>query len=174
MRKFLIPAAILFSTVAAAAPAAAQWAQPAPYGYGYGYQGNRGAVRAYEVRINRLHQRIHRLGERRQLSRSEFLRLNRAVDVIQNRLGRASYRGLSRQEAYQIERDLARLERAIYREARDGGGLRGHHDQGRYGYGQYGNDPFRYDRDRDGRDDRYEDDRGRDHDGRRDRHGDDD
>ena len=169
MRKFLIPAAILVSTVAAVAPAAAQWAQPAPYGYAYGYQGNRGAVRAYEARINRLHQRIHRLGERGQLSRSEVLRLNRAVDIIQNRLSRASYRGLNRQEAYQIERDLARLERAIYSEARDGGGLRDHHSRGQYGYG---NDPFRYDRDRDGRDDRYEDDRGRDHDGRRDRHDD--
>lgn len=167
MRKFLIPAAILVSTVAAVAPAAAQWAQPVPQGYAYGYQGNRGMVRAYEVRINRLHQHIHRVGERGQLSRSEFLQLNRAVDILQNRLSRASYRGLKRQEAYQIDRDLARLERAIYREARDGGGFRDHHSQGQYGNGQYGNDQFRYDRDRDGRDDRYEDDRGRDHDGRR-------
>ncbi len=159
MRKFLIPAAILASTFAAAAPAAAQWAQP--QGYGYGYQGNRGVARSYEVRLNRLHQHIHRLGERRQLSRSEFSRLNRDVDVVQNRLSRASYRGLNRQEAYQIERDLARLERNIYREARDGGGNRDHHsrDQNGYGNAQYG-----YDRDRDGRDDRYEDDRGRDHD----------
>ncbi len=174
MRKFLIPAAILVSTVAAVAPAAAQWAQPVSQGYGYGYQGNRGATRAYESRINRLHQRIHRLGERGQLSRGEFLRLNRAVDVLEHRLRRASYRGLNRQEAYQIERDLARLEHAIYREARDGRGFRDHHSQSQYGYGQFGNDQFRYDRDRDGRDDRYEDDRGRDHDGRGDRHDDDD
>lgn len=173
MRKFLISAALLASTVAVAVPAAAQWA-PAPQGYGYGYQGNRGNARAYEARINRLHERIHRLGERGQLSRGEFSRLNRAVDVLQSRLSRASYRGLNRQEAFQIERDLTRLERAIYREARDGGGVRDHHSQGQYGYGQFANDQYRYDRDRDGRDDRYEDDRGRDHDGRRDRHDDDD
>ncbi|MDQ3074063.1 MAG: hypothetical protein M3Q88_00420 [Pseudomonadota bacterium] len=169
MRKFLISTAILASTLTAAVPAAAQWAQP--QGNAYGYQNNRGIARSYAVRINRLHQRIHRLGERGRLSRSEFSRLNRAVDVLQSRLSRASYRGLNRQEAYQIERDLARLEQAIYREARDGRGNRDHHAQGQYG--QYNNDQVRYDRDRDGRDDRYEDDRGRDHDGRRDRHDDD-
>lgn len=167
MRKFLVSAALVTATLAAAAPASAQWAPP--YGNAYGYQGHRGAVSAYQMRINRLHQQIHRLGQRGQLSRGEFMRLNRAVDVIENRLGRASYRGLNRQEAYQIERDLARLERAIYRDARDGRGLRDHHSRG-----QYDNDGWRYDRDRDGRDDRYEDDRGRDHDGRRDRHDDDD
>ncbi len=164
MRKYLIPAALLVSTFAATAPAAAQWARPVPQGYSYGYQGNRGIARSYEVRINQLHQRIHQLGERGQLSRSEFMRLNREVDVLQNALRRASYRGLSRQEAYYIERGIAQLERNIYREARDGGGYRDHHSQGQYGYSQYGNDQYGYDRDRDGRDDRYEDDRGREHD----------
>lgn len=158
MRKFLIPAAILISTIAATAPAAAQWA---PNGYAYGYnQGNPRLVRAYAQRINRLHQQIHQLGERGQLSRSEFSRLNREVDVLENRLSRASYRGLSRQEGYAIERDIARLERNIYREARDDGNYRDHHS-----YNGYGNQ-YAYDRDRDGRDDRYEDDRGRDHDDR--------
>ncbi len=174
MRKFLIPAAILISTIGAVAPAAAQGARPVPQAYGYGYQGNRGVTRAYQVRINRLHQQIHRLGERRQLSRGEFLRLNRAVDVLENRLGRASYRGLNRQEAFQIERDLVRLERAIYHSARNGRGFRDHHSQTRYGYGQYGNDQFRHDRDRDDDDDRFEDDRDRDHDRRRDHDDDDD
>ncbi len=170
MTRFLIPAALLASTIAVAAPAAAQWAQPIPQGYAYGYnnyQGSRGLTRAYAQRINRLHQQIHRLGERRQLSRSEFLRLNRDVDVIENRLQRASYRGLNRQEAYVIERDIARLERSIYREARDGNRYGGHHAGSQYGYSQYGNqygNQYGYDRDRDGRDDRYEDDRGYDHD----------
>ena len=168
MVKFLVSVALLASTIAVAAPAAAQWTQPIPQGYAYGYnnQSNRGLARAYAQRINRLHQQIHRLGERRQLSRSEFLRLNRAVDVLENRLARASYRGLNRQEAYVIERDIARLERNISREARDGGGY-DHHSQSQYGYSQYGNQ-YGYDRDRDGRDDRYEDDRGRDHDDRHD------
>jgi len=160
MVKFLIPV-LLASTVAAAAPAAAQWAPPVPQGYAYGYNNhsNQGLARAYSQRINRLHRQIHRLGERGQLSRSEFLRLNRAVDVLENRLARSSYRGLSRQEAYAIERDIARLERAIYREARDGRGYRDHHSRPQYGYNDY-----RYDRDRDGRDDRFEDDRGHDRD----------
>ncbi len=165
MVKFLIPAALVTATIAIAAPAAAQWAPPAPQGYAYGYnnQSNRGIARSYEVRIKRLHQRIHRLGERGQLSRSEFLRLNRDVDVLQNRLSRASYRGLNRQEAYYIERGIAQLERNIYREARDGGRYGDHHSRTQYGYNQYGN-ANSYDRDRDGRDDRYEDDRGYDHD----------
>ncbi len=172
MRKFLISAALLASTIAVAAPAAAQWARQVPQGYAYGYnnQVDPRLARNYSVRINRLHQQIHRLGQRNQLSRSEFLRLNRDIDVLKNRLSRASYRGLSRQEAYVIERGLARLEQNIYREARDRNGYRDHHSQGQYGYGNRN----AYDRDRDGRDDRYEDDRGRDHDGRRDRHDDDD
>ncbi len=167
MRKFLISTALMVSTLAVAAPAAAQWAQPVPQGYAYGYnhQGDQRLLRAYSMRINRLHQQIHRLGERRQLSRSEFLRLNREVDMLENRLRRASYRGLNRQEAYVIERDLARLERNIYREARDRNGYGDHHSQSQYGYNNQ-NGYGVYDRDRDGRDDRYEDDRGRDHDGR--------
>ena len=167
MRKFLIPAAILVSTIAATAPAAAQWQQQ--NGYGYSYQNNRGIARSYEVRLSQLHRSIHRLGERRQVSRNEFLRLNQQVDIVQNRIRRASYRGLNRQEAYQIERDLSRLERNIYREARDGNRYGGHHAQSQYGYNQYGygqngGNQYNYDRDRDGRDDRYEDDRGYDHD----------
>ena len=165
MRKFLISSALAASTLAAAAPAAAQWAPPIPQGYAYGYnnQGDQRSLRAYSMRIDRLHQQIHRLGERRQLSRSEFSRLNREVDVVENRLRRASYRGLNRQEAYAIERDIARLERNIYREARDRNGYRDHHGQSQYGYNnQYGYGG--YDRDRDGRDDRYEDDRGHDRD----------
>ena len=171
MRKFLVSAALVTATLAAAAPASAQWARP--QGNAYGYYNNQGDPRlagAYAARINRLHQQVHRLGQNGRLSRSEFLRLNREIDVLENRVSRASYRGLNRQEAYRIERDIARLERNIYREARDGGNYRDHHSQGQYAYG----DQNRYDRDRDGRDDRYEDDRGRDHDGRRDRHDDDD
>ena len=154
MRKFLISAALLASTVAVAAPAAAQWAPP--QGYGYGYQGNQGQVRSRQARLSQLHNRIHRLEGR--LSQGEFLRLNREIDVLQDRLRRASYRGIGPREAYELDRRIARVERVIYRYARNGYG--GHH--GANGYNQYA----QYDRDRDGRDDRYEDDRGRDHDDR--------
>lgn len=158
MRKFLISAALAASAIGIAAPAAAQWAPPPPPGYAYGYHNNYGQVRAYQVRVARLHQRIHRLEGR--LSRSEFFRLNREVDILENRIRRAAYRGIHPQEAYELDRRIARLERAIHREARDGRGYGGHHGYDQYGYNQHG----WTDRDRDGRDDRYENDRGRDHD----------
>lgn len=152
MRTFLISAAAAVSALAIAAPAAAQWQQP-QYGYGYGTNHyNSGQVRFYQARINQLHQRIHRL--ERRLSRGEFLRLNREVDLLEHRLRRAAYRGIGPQEAYQLDRRIARLERVIYREARDGRRWNDHHGYNRSGW----------DRDRDGLDDRYERDRGRDHD----------
>ena len=46
MRKFLISAALMASTVAVAAPASAQW-----YPQGYGYNYNYGQVRRLQVRI---------------------------------------------------------------------------------------------------------------------------
>ena len=165
MRKVLISAALLASTLTVAAPAAAQWAPPPQsYGYqnGYANQNNYGAVRSYQARIQRAHQQIHQLGRARVLSRTEFARLNRDVDHIEARLRYASRRGLDRNEAYGIERGIARLERTIQREARDRNGVYGDHHTNQYGYNQYGQNS--YDRDRDGRDDRYEDDRGGDHD----------
>lgn len=149
MRKFVISAAVAASTLVAAAPAAAQWYPPQPQGYGYGYYGNHGQLRAYQVRIDRVHQRLHRMEGR--LSRSEFVRLNRDVDRLNQRLRRAAYGGIGPQEAYDLDRRIVRLERAIYREARDGNGY-GHH----HGYYQSGWN----DRDRDGLDDRYERDHG--------------
>lgn len=161
MRKFLIAAAMTASSVALAAPAAAQWAQPS-YGYGYGYNNNYGNhyghARSYQARINQLHQRIHRLEGR--LSRAEFLRLNREIDALQYRVRRASFQGISPWESRDLNWRFNRLERTIYRDARDG--RDDHHGN------PYGHNPYGWDRDRDGLDDRYERDRGTNYDEDRD------
>ena len=183
MRKVLISAALMASSVAIAAPAAAQWApQPQPYGYqngygnqnGYGYQNNYGAVRSLQSRIQRVHAQIHQLGNARILSRGEFIGLNRQVDQLEARLSYASRRGLNRGEVNDIERGIARLEWNVRRQARDGNRNYGDHHGNQYGYNQYGNGQYGYgqngyaqngyDQDREGRDDRYEDDRGTQHD----------
>ena len=164
MRKFLISAALMASTVAVAAPAAAQWAPPAygqqPYGNAYGYQNNYGQVRRLQVRIDQLQRQIVQLDRRNILSNREAARLRNESRNLEVRLRYAARNGLNDREGYDIERGIQRLEVRIQREARDGNGWR----NDRYGqnaYGQYGNN---YDRDRDGRDDRYEDDRGTRHD----------
>ena len=156
MRKFLISAALMASTVAVAAPAAAQWApQPyggygQPYGNAYGYN-NYGQVRRLQVRIDQIQRQIRQLDRRNILSNREARRLNDEARGLEYRLRQLGYNGLNGRERYDIERRIARLEQHVYREARDGNNWR----NDRYGYNQYG-----YDRDRDGLDDRYERDRG--------------
>ena len=165
MRKFLISAALMASTVAVAAPAAAQWApQPGygqqPYGNAYGYNNNYGQVRRLQVRIDQIQRQINRLDSRDVLSEREAARLRSESRNLEVRLRYASRNGLNGRERYAIERGIQNLEYRVQREARDGNGWRNDR-YGQNGYGQYGNN---YDRDRDGRDDRYEDDRGTRHD----------
>ena len=157
MRKFLISAALMASTVAVAAPAAAQWAPPPPQGYAYGYN-NYGQVRRLQVRIDQIQRQINRLDQRDILSEREARRLRNESRGIEYRLRVASRYGLNGRERYEIERQIARLERHVYREARDGNNWR----NDRYGRGAY------YDRDRDGFDDRYERDHGTNYDEDRD------
>jgi len=162
MRKFLVSAALMASTVAVAAPAAAQWApQPGygqqPYGNAYGYN-NYGQVRRLQVRIDQIQRQINRLDRRDVLSEREAARLRAESRSLEYRLRNASRYGLNGRERYEIERRIARLEQHVYREARDGNNWR--NDRYRSGYG--------YDRDRDGLDDRYERDRGTNYDEDRD------
>ena len=159
MRKFLISATLLASTLAIAAPAAAQWNQPA-YGQGYGYNNGYGSIRALQVRINRLEQQIRQLDRRNILSNREANRLRSQANQIERQLRVASRNGLNRNERRNIEVRIARLEQNIRYQANDGN--------------RYGRNDGYQDRDRDGRNDRYEDDRGRDRDDRRDRDDDDD
>ena len=152
MRKFLVSAALLASTVAVAAPApaSAQWYPPQPQGYAYGYNNNYGQVRRLQVRIDQIQRQIVQLDRRNILSNREADRLRRESRSIEQRLRYVGRNGLSGREAYDIERRIQQLEYRVQREARDGNGWRNR------GYGNYGY----YDRDRDGLDDRYERDRG--------------
>jgi hypothetical protein len=168
MRKFLISAALLASTVAVAAPASAQWypQQPAygygqqPYGNAYGYN-NYGQVRRLQVRIDQIQRQIVQLDRRNILSNREAGRLRAESRNLEQRLRYVGRNGLSGGEAYDIERRIQQLEYRIQREARDGNNWRGD-PYGNNGYG------YNYDRDRDGLDDRYERDRGTNYDEDRD------
>ena len=173
MRKVLISAILAASTLAIAAPAAAQWTlsygnqyggqygnQYAgqygnQYGNAYGYN-NRGQLRSLQVRVNRLEQQIHQLDRRNILSEREAHQLQHEANGIERRLRQAAYNGLNGYEARDIQVRIARLEQQIRYQASDGNRWGNRNDS--YGYSNG------YDRDRDGRDDRYEDDRGNDHD----------
>jgi TolA-binding protein len=169
MRKFLISAALMASTVAIAAPAAAQWypQQPAygygqqPYGNAYGYN-NYGQVRRLQVRIDQIQRQIAQLDRRNILSNREADRLRRESRSVEQRLRYAARNGLSGRERYDIERGIQRLEYRVQREARDGNRWGNGYDGRDYRDGWYNRDGWR-DNDRDGRNDRYENDQGQDH-----------
>jgi hypothetical protein len=159
MRKFLIPAAIIASTIAAAAPATAQWQ---PQGNAYGYD-NRGQGRRLEMRIVNLRREIARLDRRNIISEREARRLDMQARDLEMRFRQFAVNGIDGRERYVLLQRIDRLEQSIRREASDG--------DRRFNDGRYGSD-YR-DRDRDGRDDRYEGGRDRDRDGRDDRYEDD-
>ena len=151
MRKFLISATLMASTLAIAVPAAAQYGPPR--GNAYGYNNNHGGLRGLQVRINRLEQEIRQLDRRNILSQREANRLGYQANMIERQLRASSYNGLNRQERQALEFRIARLEQNIRRQATDGNRfVNGGRGDNREGY---------RDRDRDGRNDRYEDDRGR-------------
>ena len=177
MRKFVIPAIILASTLATAAPAAAQWT---PNGNAYGYN-NGGQGRRLEARVIQLRRQIAQLDRRNILSNREARRLDAEAQSIEYRIRESRHNGIDSRERYMIERRIARLEQNIRYQANDGdrrqagyNGYNGYNDNGYNGYNGYngngynGNGYNAYDRDRDGRDDRYEDDGGRDSDRYRD------
>ena len=152
MRKFIFTAAIAVSTLAVAAPAAAQWYPPQPQGNAYGYN-NHGQVRRLDARIDAMQRQIKHLDQRDVLSEREARDLRHQSNDVERRLRVAARNGFNGWEANDIERRVQRLEVRIQREARDGNGWRS-------GYSNAGWS----DRDRDGRNDRYEDDRGYNHD----------
>lgn len=172
MRKFLISATLLASSLAIAAPAAAQvrvtvgsqygngYGYGTPYGYGnqygYGYNNNYGAARSLQVRLNNIERQINRLDSRNILSEREADRLRREANWLERTIRVSTRNGLNGYERRNLEIRLARLEQNVRYQASDG--------NRRYGQSQYGNQYQygynAYDRDRDNRDDRYEDDRG--------------
>jgi hypothetical protein len=122
MRKFLIPIAAAASTLAIAAPAAAQWAPPVynyqPYNYGRGYNGFNFA-RSMETRVQRLRVDIRNLQARRILGRGEARSLEVQARNLQRRIYMASRNGIQPNEARQVENQIRRLEYRIHREATD-------------------------------------------------------
>ena len=155
MRKFLISATLMASSLAIAAPAAAQWAQPGyGQGYGYGYNNNYGGARSLQVRLNNIERQINRLDSQNILSEREADRLRAEANWIERSIRVSGRNGLNGYERRNVEIRLARLEQNVRYQANDG--------DRRYGQRQYGSQYGYngYDRDRDGRDDRYEDDRG--------------
>lgn len=162
MRKFIISAALVTATLAAAAPVSAQWARPVPQGNAYGYN-NYGQVRRLEVRVQQIRRQIQRLDRRNILSDREARRLSDEARELDQRINMLARNGFNNRDRFEVERRLARLEQRLQRDVNDGRRHNGYYANG------YAND-----RDRDGRDDRYEDDRGRDSDRGRGRDRDDD
>ena len=150
MRTLIVSLAAAASALAVAAPAQAQW-YPQPRGNAYGYN-NYGQVRAMQARIDNLQRQINRLDKRDIIRNREADRLRNASRNIERRLRVNARNGLHPREAYQVQRQIARLEQRIHAVLRDG------HRWSRNDRRWNG---FWTDFDRDGRNDRYEDDRGR-------------
>ena len=159
MRKVLISTILAASTLAIAAPAAAQWTLSygnqyggqygnqygGQYGnqYGYGYN-NHGQTRQLALRINHLERQINQLDRRNVLSEREAGQLRYQANIIERQLRQASYNGLNGYERRNLEIRIARLEQNIRYQADDGNR---YGTNGSYGY---------QDRDRDGRNDSRE------------------
>lgn len=135
MRKFVVSAA-LASTVALAAPAAAQYQEPYRGGYGYGRYDNYGyqQTRQIEQRLYRLRERIQRVSQRGAVSRKESYRLQRDLDKIERRYSDYARNGLSQQEVYDLQRRIQDLQEQIREDRRDGR----RYDDSRYDDGYYG------------------------------------
>jgi hypothetical protein len=156
MRKVLISAAAV-STLAFAAPAAAQYypAPPPPQAYGYNGYGHNGygSVRSLQVRIDQLQRQINRLDRQNLMNDRSADRLRSDSVGLERRLRAAARHGLNPYEANDLNRRLARLEERVR-----------HNSVSRYSYNGYNGRDGWVDRDRDGRNDRYENDRGWDRD----------
>ena len=152
MNKFIISLA-LASTVAIAAPAAAQYQrddgdQDSGYDRGdrnYGFQQGR----QLDQQIYQLRERIMRVSRRGAVSRQESIRLQRQLDQIERRHDEYSRNGINRDEQYNLQRRIQNL-RAQVREDRQDGRRhqtleRGYQDDGRYDRGREYDDR-RYDR----------------------------
>lgn len=166
MRTIILITAAAGTALAVAAPASAQYRpvyqpqyqpqyQQVPQGYAYG-RNNYNQTRAMQARINGIQRQVNQLRARRLITRNEASGLQRESRNLEYRLRNSARYGLNPNEARDIEYRIAKLERHVVHEMRDGRGRNGY-DINRNGY---------KDRDHDGRIDRYEDDRGTRHDPR--------
>jgi hypothetical protein len=123
MRKLLIPIVAAASTLAIAAPAAAQYyTAPRAPAYGYGYNNNYTYVRGLQNRVNRIQRDLQQLAQYRMISRNEYRNRNEDARDIERRLRRDARdgRGLNRNEIVRTEQRIVRLEQKIARDMRDG------------------------------------------------------
>ena len=108
MRKFLI-SAVLLSSVAISAPAAAQ------YRGGHGFQGSN-----IERQLDQIEQQIDRLRDRRLISRDEAFRLERRAEQIDRLHDRYRRNGLSHGERRDLQSRIHNLRQQVQSERREG------------------------------------------------------
>ncbi len=123
MRKFLI-SAVLLSSFAAAAPAAAQYRDRDDRGYDRGY--DRDYDRGYrdddriDHQIRRIEDRIRRAAQNRAISGREAHRLLREADYIDRLEDRYSRNGLTRWEVQDLRQRVQNLRQQLRFERHDG------------------------------------------------------
>ena len=109
MRKILI-SAMLLSSVAISAPAAAQYR-----GGGYGHQGAN-----IERQLDQIEQQIDRLRDRRLISRQEAFRLERRAEQIDRLHDRYRRNGLTQYEHRDLQSRIHNLRQLVQSERREG------------------------------------------------------
>ena len=109
MRKILI-SAMLLSSVAISAPAAAQFRG----GGGYGRQGAN-----IERQIDQIEQQIDRLRDRRQISRQEAARLDRQAEQLDRLHDRYRRNGLTASESRDLQIRIQNLRQRVQSERRE-------------------------------------------------------
>ena len=122
MRTALLTIGAAVSALAVATPASAQYF-PQPRGYMYQQVPyNYGHARALKARLDHTQRELRRLAQYRMISLNEYHKLIRDSRDIEYRLihNARDGRGLSPQEAYNVERRMVRLEQKIARDVRDG------------------------------------------------------
>ena len=133
MRTILISLAAA-STLAIAAPAAAQWMpQQSPYGYGgYGGYGSYGPAASLQARIARIRGEIVTLDREGLLSQGQARHLFNETRALDSRVREESYEG----DGHEL-REVAERVEGLERQVREAASYN------RYGYGAYRN-PYGY------------------------------
>ena len=122
MRKFLI-SVVLASTVLTAAPAVAQYRNPARPAWNHGGP-SRQAINELLRDLRRAENRIERSVQRRIISRREAAGLRRDAHRIEVRLNQASRNGINGREFASLRVQVNRLEQRVRIERRDRDGRR--------------------------------------------------
>lgn len=121
MRKLLVSAFLATATIAATAPAAAQY-----HNSGWNQRGPaRPAVNNLLRQLNEVNQRIDRSVQRRVISPREAASLRRQAAQIRQRLNYQGRNGLSGREFASLQTQVNRLEQQLRYERRDRDGRRG-------------------------------------------------